>query len=270
MKNYFGIALVMLLFMGCKQEEKATTLDGTTQEVPQEFQVEDTKVFPEDIAKIFEAHGGLEHWKTMQSVEFTMKKPTGDEVTLTNLNSRESLIEAENYAVGFDGKEVWFLNKTGEEYNGYEPKFYYNLMFYFYAMPFVLADDGIIFSDAKAIEFEGVTYPGIKIAYENGVGESPEDEYILYYHPETFKMEWLGYTVTYFSQEKAKEFHLKRYTKWELVEGALLPTEMVNYEFNDNKPKNPVRTTEIFNAKLSKEAVDVSRFTKPENAAFVE
>ncbi|TYB70486.1 hypothetical protein ES677_11220 [Bizionia gelidisalsuginis] len=266
MKNYLGIVLLMMTFMGCKQKETAPEKVQPTPEV----EIKEDKSFPEDIAKVFEAHGGLDHWKTMQSVEFTMRKPGGDEVTRTNLNSRESLIEAENYVIGFDGEAVWFLNRTEEEYKGYAPKFYYNLMFYFYAMPFVLADDGIVFSAAKAIEFEGVTYPGIKIAYENGVGESPDDEYVLYYHPETFKMEWLGYTVTYFSKEKTKEFHLKKYNKWEEVEGVLLPTEMVNYEFFNNQPINPVRTTAIFNAKLSKEALDVTRFSKPENATFVE
>ena len=53
-------------------------------------------------------------------------------------------------------------------------------MFYFYAMPFILADDGIIYEDVAALKFEGKSYPGIKISYESGVGESPEDEYILY------------------------------------------------------------------------------------------
>ena len=67
-------------------------------------------------------------------------------------------------------------DKTAYEGN---PKFYYNLMFYFYAMPFILADDGIKYTDAEPLVFEGKSYPGIKISYEAGVGESPEDEYVI-------------------------------------------------------------------------------------------
>ena len=48
------------------------------------------------------------------------------------------------------------------------PKFYYNLMFYFYAMPFILADDGIVYEDVKPLDIEGKSYPGIKISYESG------------------------------------------------------------------------------------------------------
>ena len=73
----------------------------------------------------------------------------------------------------------------------------------FLTMPFVLADDGINYQDVEPLVFEGKTYPGIQISYESGVGESSEDEYKVYYDPETNKMTWLGYTVTYFSKEKS-------------------------------------------------------------------
>jgi len=74
------------------------------------------------------------------------------------------------------------------------PEFYYNVMFYFYAMPFVLADDGIIYGDIAPLEFEGTAYPGISISYKEGVGSSSKDEYFIYYNPETYQMaiKWLG------------------------------------------------------------------------------
>ena len=134
-----------------------------------------TSIYPVNITKVFDAHGGLDSWNTMKSLEFTMKKSDGDEITTTDLKNRRTFIEMPNHMIGFDGEMVWLKNKDTLQYKG-NPKFYYNLMFYFYAMPFILADDGINYEDVDPLVFEDKAYPGIKISYESGVGESPEDE----------------------------------------------------------------------------------------------
>ena len=56
-------------------------------------------------------------WKNMKSLVFTMETPNGDEVISTNLNSREALLENPKTTIGFDGKQVWLLNKTKEDYS---------------------------------------------------------------------------------------------------------------------------------------------------------
>ena len=231
-----------------------------------------TSIYPENITKVFDAHGGLDKWNTMKFLEFTMEKPDGNEVTTTNLKNRKSLIEMPNHSIGFDGENVWLKNKGTEAYKLYggNPRFYYNLMFYFYAMPFILADDGIIYTDAEPLEFEGVTYPGINISYENGIGESSEDEYVLYYNPDTFKMEWLGYTVTFFSKEKGKELHFRRYSNWQDVNGLSLPETIVSYDYENNKPTTAKADTKFINIKVSEEKPEADIFEAPAGATMVE
>lgn len=262
MRHLILLVLVLSIF-ACKNKTTPSvdyseeTLDITT------------SVYPKNITKIFNAHGGIDTWNKMQALVFTMKKPNGDEVTTTDLKNRKSLIEMPKHAIGYDGTNVWLKNKDTTQYKG-NPKFYYNLMFYFYAMPFVLADDGIIYEDTKALEFEGNTYPGIKISYESGIGESPEDEYILYYNPETYKMEWLGYTVTYFSKEKSKDFHFIKYSDWQTVNGLVLPKTLSWYNYENNMPTEKRNDLEFTNIKLSKEKLDASVFEAPEGAEVVE
>jgi hypothetical protein len=142
-------------------------------------------------------------------------------------------------------------------------------MFYFYAMPFVLGDDGINYSESEPLEFEGTTYPGVLISYEAGVGESPEDEYILYYHPETYKMEWLGYTVTYFSKEKGKEFHFIKYSDWQEVNGLFLPKTLSWYNYENNKPTTFRNDVNFVNVKLSKEVPNEDIFKVPDSTMIV-
>lgn len=146
---------------------------------------------------------------------------------------------APKYSMGFDGKEVWLTQEEEGAYKG-NPEFYHNLFFYFYAMPFVLADDGIIYGEAESIEFEGVKYPGIKISYEANIGTSPDDNYIIYYHPETYQMEWLAYTVTFRSKAPSDKYNLIKYGEWESSTGLVFPKEITWYKKDENgQPTEP-------------------------------
>ena len=266
MKNYLVLFVLLFIASACKQETKPvvnedyskSTLDVTT------------SIYPENLTKVFNAHGGIDAWKSMNSLSFTMEKPDGKEVTTTNLDSREALIESPNATIGFDGNKAWFLNKMEGEYKGYPPKFYYNLMFYFYAMPFILSDDGINYSDVEPLVFEGVTYPGIQVTYNAGVGETPEDRYVLYYNPETYKMEWLGYTVSFVPGIDKKELHFRKYGDWQEVNGLLLPKSITGFGFKNDKPTEAKATTNFSDIKLSSSSVDKKVFAKPDDGEFVE
>ena len=211
----------------------------------------------------------MDKWNTIKSLEFTIKRPNGDEVTTTDLKNRNSLIEMSNHIIGFNGEDVWLKNKDTSQYKG-NPHFYYNLMFYFYAMPFVLADDGINYEDVEPLVFEGKTYPGIKISYESGVGESSEDEYMVYYDSVTNNMIWLGYTVTYFSKEKSKKFNFIKYSNWQKVEGLILPEKLTWYENENNLPTTKRNDLLFADVKLSKEKPELDIFEVPDGAQIIE
>jgi len=228
-----------------------------------------SKSYPQNFIKVLDAHGGTDLWDTKQSLKFTVEKPDGNEVTTTDLKSRKSFIDMPKHAIGYNGENVWLLNKDTITYKG-KPKFYYNLMFYFYAMPFVLADDGIMYGETEPLVFEGKSYPGIKIAYQAGVGESPDDEYRLYYDPETFQMAWLAYTVTFFSRKKGKEFHFIKYGSWQEVDGLLLPDTLSWYHYEDNKPTTKRNDLKFTQVELSEEILDQSIFEMPSGANLVE
>ena len=264
MKTNFILSCILLITMSCK--------DNKTVESPVDYKEEKldvtTSVYPENVSKIFEAHGGLDTWNKVNTLVFGMENPEGVEMTTTGTKSRESLIETEKFKIGYDGNEIWMVDDE-KAYKG-NAKFYYNLMFYFYAMPFVLADDGIIYEDAEPLEFEGKSYPGIKIAYEAGIGESPEDEYIVYYNPETFQMEWLAYTVTYFSKEKSKNFNFIKYDQWEKQAGLILPKTIQWYNTEGTVVKDMRNEVKFVKTEASPESKPDSFYTKPEGATIVE
>lgn len=267
MKHLFYSLCIALLFISCKNETKTTT-EQTESQSETITKVEKAK-YPETISKVFKAHGGIDNWNQMQSLEFTMVKPTGKEVTAVNLKSRESLITMPNFALGFDGVNVWLDSKAEEAYKG-NPKFYYNLMFYFNAMPFVLADNGINYTIATPLVFDGVEYPGVKISYDNGIGASSDDEYILYYNAKTFKMEWLAYTVTFNSKAKSEKWSFIKYGKWHTVNGIELPETLTWFTVEDNLPVKKRNDLQFTDVKLSKQPLPESTFKKPETATIAQ
>lgn len=262
MKRKLLLVLCMLAILSCKQKEKELNY------AEEELNVT-TSIYPENVTKIFDAHGRIDTWNDFKELYFEIEKPEFNEKYTVDLKSRNSLNAYQYHLLGFDGENVWLKNLDTVSFKG-NPKFYYNLYFYFYAMPFVLGDDGINYSEAEPLEFEGKTYPGVLITYEAGVGESPEDEYILYYNPETYQMEWLGYTVTYFSKEKSKEFHFIKYHDWQTVEGVFLPKTLHWYNYENNKPTTFRNAVEFVNVRLLKEISDAEIFGAPEGSKIVE
>ena len=264
MKHLFYTFTLILLLFSCKNETKNVT-DYSNEKLEAT-----TSIYPENLTKVLDAHGGIDLWKSMKSLEYTQEKPDGKEITTTDLNNRKALIDASKYTIGFDGQKPWLLTKTDQAYKGYDPKFGYNLMFYFYTMPFIMADDGINYSETESLIFEGITYPGIKITYQNGVGETPEDQYLLFYNPDTYKMEWLGYTVNFVPGIDTKEFHFRRYNDWQEVNGLIVPKAITSYGFKDDKPTTPKGTSTFVDVKITKVAPKSSRFEKPKKATFVD
>lgn len=229
-----------------------------------------TSIYPENISKVFDAHGGLEKWNAMKTLSFTMEKPNGKEVTTVDLKTRAELIDMPTHMQGYDGSSIWIKEKADNKNDGSRAKFYRGLMMYFYAMPFIVADDGIIYEDAEPLNFEGKNYPGILISYEAGVGTSPDDQYIIYYDEETGQMEWLGYTVTFGKDEKSKDFHFIRYNNWQTVNGLVVPKSIDWYKYENNLPTEKRNTVEFTNVILSETAPDGSMFTMPEGAKAIE
>jgi hypothetical protein len=256
MKKIAFVFVLAITIVSCKKQVKKETEDKNKTEIKSEV----NKKIPEELAKVFKTHGGLATWNSMQVLSFNK----GEEAHTADLKSRKTVINSPKYSLGFNGKEVWLDEENKGDYKG-NPEFYYNLYFYFYAMPFVLADDGIIYEKADAISFEGLEYPGFKISYKANIGTSPDDNYIVYYNPKNFQMEWLAYTVTFNSKEPSNRYNLIKYNKWENVNGLILPKEITWYKKDDKgMPTEPARPATEFTLPLaSKAKLADSFFEKP-------
>ena len=209
------------------------------------------------LTSVFDAHGGYEQWSSMKTLSYSK----GEEETITNLENRKIRVSDADRTIGFDGNEVWISPDTSRA------RFYHNLYFYFYAMPFVVGDPGAFYEEVPSREIQGKTYRGIKISYREGVGDASDDNYILWVDPETYQMEWLMYTVTYRSQEPSDDYRLIKYDGWQTFNGVKLPTSLQWYNFDGETVGDPRGDgTRFEDVQLAKEAPADSLFDMPSNA----
>ncbi len=278
MKKIIAVLLIALAFASCKNDKNSqeTEMDNSKmsdslmnvdESTDKMAEAKARKVYPQALQNIFTAHGGLDRWKQMNNICFHMKGGDGEEVHTISLKNRRDKIEHKNWTIGNDGKGVWLLkNKVG--YEG-SPMFYNNLMFYFYAMPFVLADEGTVYKELPQTELDGKMYNAYQVTFDDGVGMSSKDEYRLYFNTQTNKMEWLAYTVTFGKTDKNEDFHFVKYDNWEEINGLLLPEKLTWWKVVDGKPKSERNDMHFKDVTITETVLDDSVFAKPSEASYV-
>ncbi len=256
MKNLIAVCFLSLMIAceGKKQEQPIETVEAAPQ-------VDYTAHHIPEITKVFDAHGGYDTWSSLKMLSYEM----GGSTTLTELQNRYARIESEEQTVGFDGENVW-VYPASEDAD--RQRMRYNLMFYFYAFPFVVGDPGVIYEVLDPIELDGKTYNQVKISYYDGVGDAPNDNYIICSDPETNQMQWLLYTAT-FGGEVEHEYSLIKYEGWQKFGGVMLPTSLQWYKYEDGVVGEPRGDARSFtNIQVSTEYPSMDNFEMPEGAAI--
>ena len=266
MKSYsinnvlFFLLVVIIAFSSCQFNDvssKTKVVADTTNS---------KENIPNKLLDVMNAHGGVDAWRSNRSLYFIMDTDGKSEKQFIDLWDRREKVENKEYSMGFDGNNYWTDADTSVKTN---PIFYHNLIFYFYAMPFVLADPGIIYKEVDPLFFDGIAYPGFKISYKEGIGVSPEDEYFIHYDDTTKQMTWLGYTVTYYSKEKSKKIKWINYDDWQEVNGLKLPASMMWYISENSKPVKERSRKSFKHVKLRKSPFSDDDLAMTPNARIV-
>jgi len=255
--------LLTLSLLACLMACQGTKSESEVKDEPQVVQPSNTNHHATSIAKVFDAHGGFDNWSALKTLSYD----NGGQHTIVELQNRYTRIESENQIVGFDGEKVW-VNPPSE--NAARQRMRYNLMFYFYAFPFVVGDPGISYEDLEPIELMGKSYNAVKVSYGDGIGDSPKDNYIVLSDPETNQMHWLMYTATFGRNESSDRFSLIKYDGWQEFEGVILPSSLQWYQYNDGVVGEPRGGARVFeNIQVSKEYPSMDNFSMPEGAQDV-
>ncbi|MCG2461625.1 hypothetical protein K8352_12765 [Flavobacteriaceae bacterium F89] len=210
------------------------------------------------LCKAMERRGGLARWYTNGPLHFrfTYKNlKTGGPDTYQTIDTwsskaRHQLVSDTNIEYGWDGKQAWKYpyNAKIEE----NPRFWALTPFYFLGIPFVLVDEGIHLKYEGIISLKQKDYHQIRVTFDQGIGDAPNDFYVVYIDANSFRIGGLRYSVTYpgFYDEgdRGPVYHMIYYGE-QNVEGIRFPKSIETYNWDGEKPTN--QTTNITISDLS-------------------
>lgn len=253
--------IVPLLFLIACANVKPSESQAESPEAPVMVEI------PQLLAPTLAAHGGLQTWADFGTLSFDAGYgPERKESFLLDLVSRQERISGAAYTLGYDGVNYWQVLEG--DIKPKNPKFMVNLQFYFFAMPFVLADAGITLTALPNRSLQGQEYEVIKATFGDGVGVAPEDQYLLYIDPVSKQMTYLLYSVTYFDAGRAERYNAAHYAEWQEVDGLKVPAEMVSYVWDaENETLGEKRGSKKFsNISFKKARPNAAVFARPEDA----
>ena len=258
--NYFLI--ILSLFYACQpaaqktaEDRKATAASNST-----------ANGYPSFFQEILEAHGGLKNWNKLGLMQYQVTIDGKTETHLIDLKNRKSLIKGNSYTIGQDGVSVW-VSPDKAAFPDKSARFYHNLYFYFYSIPFVLADPGGKYKQLNDLILQVKNYHVVEVQFGENIGDSPEDRYRLLIDPKTKQMMWLLYTVTYFGQKPGEPtFNILKYENYREQQGLLFPQQLTGYK-NEKGQVGEVRYQVYFKSlELKEQQPNQRQFEKPEKS----
>ena len=131
----------------------------------------------------------------------------------------------------FDGSDAW-LAPAGSGFQG--GRFHVLTWSYFLAAPMKLSDEGTHVEPLGELPFMGgQSLDAAKLTFGDGVGDSPDDWYILYRDAKTKRLAGMAYIVTFGKdlETAEEEPHAIVYGGWEEVKGVWLSTDWTFYNW---------------------------------------
>lgn len=257
MKYTYLLIAISLIFNACKQKDKKETQKVELSPVAK-------RTFIQPIEDNLAAHGGLELWDSFSSLKFDRPTKNGVVKHLVDLKSRNEIISKDTtYKVGFIGNKTWVTPDSSAFTNA---RFYKNLHFYFFALPFMAADEGVIHEDLGQKQFNGKLYNIVKLSYGENIGDSPEDRYIMYINDETKLLDMINYSVTYFDSSKGERYSAIIYDSWQTINGLVLPKSFSGYKWENDTLGDKRYDNIIEQVEFDSKPLKLDTFKAPENA----
>ena len=119
---------------------------------------------------------------------------------------------------------------------GAPPRFLALLNYHFLNLPWLLKDPGVNLAgpESRRLFDDPTDWVVIRVTYDAGVGDTPDDWYDLYIHPASYRLKACGYVVTYDALlpegVDATPPHVLVYDEWDREAGLMVPSRFTIYE----------------------------------------
>lgn len=208
---------------------------------------------------IEEAHNRAQ-WQAYDLVRFDLQLKAGGE---DRLNAsfwfdpslyRARMETRDGSVVIFDGQEAYSWGPKIQR-----ARFHVLTWPYFFAAPFKLSDPGSSMEIMSPSAMNDREFPAARLTFSRGVGDTPDDWYIIYKHPRSNLLHGMAYIVTYAQdQEEAEQKpHAIAYQDYESLDGIPVSRRWVFHKWNGDprsgKPdeNQPLMGKQIMEARIT-------------------
>lgn len=226
------------------------------------------------------AHGGLERWFDNGPIAFRFDyvpvggnnaKRTFQQVDTWSNKAVHQSVEDENDMFGWDGNNAWTKRNDSSSF-GFDVRFWALTPYYFLGQPFIFDGEGVILEKLDDITLDSIPYDAIKITFESGTGDAPDDYYINLYDKNTHVLKALKYIVSYpkrFEKGEHSPEKIMIITSYQEVGGITLAKTYETYSTNEKGEKDKLVTQVEVSDAYFNAVLDNSYFNMPPKADLV-
>ena len=225
----------------------------------------------EVVKAMVEAHGGMDAWRAASTVSYESSFQRAGapnpmiarEVIEQGARRAYADYPGTDMRLGWDGERAWSENWGMP----YPPRFMALLNYYFLNLPWLTHDPGVVLGEpgTATLPDDPTEYKTVRMTFEQGVGDTPDDYYVLFIDPETHLLKACQYIVTYTEilpeGSESTPDHLFIYDELEDVNGLMVPIRCRITELDGT----PYATVDVKDWSFE-EVFDTARMEMPEGA----
>jgi len=223
-------------------------------------------------AKIEAAHGGSVYGKPPIHADLEVEFGGGSMLAgklVYDPNTGRSRIETASGGLAtFDGQDAWTLDMATAE-GMPPPRFHLFTWAWFLAAPWKLSDPGSRIDEPKPRQLQDRELSSARLTYDAGVGDTPDDWYVVYANEKNHALAAVAYIVTFGKsvEEANKEPHAAKYDEFQTVDGLQVPKVVSFWNWNekDGLMGDAIGVLTFSNVRFA--TAEDHLFAKPEGAA---
>lgn len=152
-----------------------------------------------------EAHGGLSKWYRKGPLTFRFRyqpldngtpRDTYQIVDTWSNRARHYQANDSTSMYGWDGSQAWVKTTDSTTFD-YNTRFWSLTPYFFLGQPFVLDGSGVLLELLESQEYQDGVCDVVKVSFEDGTGDAPDDYYILYFSQDSHLLQVIRYIVSY-------------------------------------------------------------------------
>lgn len=237
MQKISFLLIVCILFFSCKNANKEELKQEKIIQENTEAILSPEDEFTQRIENVHQKSIFMQKDAVQFDIElnFNGKKRLDATITMVPNSTKIRIDKKDGSSLIYDGSEVFLTPANADDKGARFDMFTWT---YFFALPYKLNDNGTKWEVKGDQKLNDQTYDTARLTFNNDIGDSSKDWYVLYADKKSNRLYAAGYIVTFGNndpEKAAEDSHAISYTNYEEIDGIPFATTWTYYEWTLDK-----------------------------------